>query len=230
MRHSFMVLAASAAVAVAGLVASSASAAVVYNVQLGPFVTVAYTGTAAGPGSGTQTWNLMSGGTLNNITTADGGSSTVDVVMGGTISGGFDNTSNLDNLLSGHYWLVGSNVRTFTIQGLPDGSYDLYAYNRNQVTGTYPTKVTIGAQNMVIDSIYNNSFDRYAAENQGHVWNVMKGISPVAGDVTFSLDTPNGTHYAQINGFQLVVPEPASLGLIGLSVVGLLTRRRQVSK
>lgn len=228
-----------ASVALAGLgLGSAAQAASIVNVQFVPSyvtdVTASFDSKYAGPGvlgSG-LTWNYVKGdgakGAAASALTYDDGSASVVAVTASAdgVDGGdrgpidADKTLLLSNGLHANMFNAGS----VTISGLNvSKTYDLVIFARTWPSGTTAILSLDGVQKTADTSQYD-SF----AEGVNYV--KYGNITPQSdGTIAFTAGFDSGDKNVWVPGFQLseAVPEPTSLGALGLGVMGLMARRRR---
>ena len=160
----------------------------------------------------------------------------------------FDNGAT-GNTLQGHpSFLVGqaavsnatSPVETFTLHNVPTGTYDLYLYGANYDNnrGTL-FAVSSGTPDSGISATLNQNNGTHPGQSfiEGVNYVLYHNVMPNgSGDIVITaspnpVDGIGNNNFAgetDVNGFQLVtVPEPASLGVLGLGALGLITRRRR---
>ncbi len=237
------VLSAAAIAAVAGV--SSLATAAVVNVQFDQpqsGVSQVYTGTAAGPNTGTfwnqiNTSNTNNGGTVSGSSLLESDGSTVTTI-GFTLTGGdlfgsapsftFNNNGTNNNLLEnavvgGPFSTGDKTAESLTISGLtPGATYDVYFYGaiNNGDAGT----LTFGSTTVATDGNVVNAATPFDAADQGHEWNVIDGlVANGSGALVGNVGTTSSAAYAPVNGFQIVsvVPEPNSAGLLAAGAVGV---------
>lgn len=218
---------------------SLANAAVI-NVDVQPFTGgVNYTGTAAAPGSGTfwNSLNHISGVTasVSNLkqsdgltTTAIGMSISAPVTNPVTMGGGTNGSYSSDNLMRDFVFNRGTNATTITFSGLQANQLvDLYLYGFKDsgtlatfTFGGIPKALTKIDPNVALPLIYTST-------GEGRVWVKFLGLQANgSGMLTGSANAAANAWYS-FNGAQLViVPEPNSTVLLGLSSLALLRRRR----
>lgn len=239
MKHlnSLMGKAVMASVALAGLGLSSAQAASIVNVQFVPNyvdVSTSFDGKYVGPGvlSSGLTWNYVKGDGAKTAAASalkydDGSASVVAVTASADgVDGGergpveADKTLLLSNGLHANMFNAGS----VTISGLNvSKTYDLVIFARTWPNGTTAIFGLDGVQKTADASQYD-SF----AEGVNYVQ--YASITPHSdGTIAFTSGFDSGDKNVWVPGFQLseAVPEPTSLGVLGLGVVGLIARRRR---
>lgn len=112
--------------------------------------------------------------------------------------------------------------QTFTLAGLAAStSYDLYFYSYSG--GAKTTNFTVGANTVSPLSTVTASTSVVASD-----WAMMTVNSSGTGTITGTVAAATGDVWGRFNGMQVigVVPEPASLSLLGLSGIALMRRRR----
>ncbi len=157
-------------------------------------------------------------GPLNNLLDSEGNAAGVGFTMAG-FGGVAADWSGTPVMLKGGFYTFTS--MTLTIKGLSAaGQYDLYlAGNANNGNST---TFTIGSVSQATSATSNDSWvlgDNYVQ---------FTNLTPSAQGEISVVMTGAGKGVPVINGFQLAnaVPEPASLGLIGLSGLLFLRRKR----
>jgi len=135
---------------------------------------------------------------------------------------------------------------TFVLHNVPAGTYQLYLYgaNYNNDRGTL-FAVSSGTADQGISGTLNTNPSDNAAFQPGQTfveggnYVIFNGVHPDgSGNITITASpnpadgqgNSNMSGETDVNGFQLVtisVPEPASVGLLGIGALGLLTRRRR---
>jgi len=217
------------------LVAATAQAAVV-NVD---FVatsgaTAEYVGLAAAPDAATNTlWNEMST-TGTDLTASDGTATTIDVALSGT---GL-NFAGPSSFHAGNTDLTGDRavtatsggVCTFTISGLANStSYDIYLYATHYDTaGHFGTDFTIGET-----TLNANDAGRPPTATDGTGWTLgddyvkFSVTSSAAGVITGTWTTDAGGYTAGMMSGMQIVPEPATMSLLGIGGLLALVRRKR---
>lgn len=189
---------------------------------------------------------------VNDLSLVGGGASTVDLAISGFAN---DFASNLPgggapaasprspsvpgsggsdyiyHDLIGDY-LFSNGTITVTLSGLTDGlEYDLVVYahgTSNEDDGA--VDVTTGTVGSGVVDPTDTVFwvaDRTQDLTEGLDYVRFSSIQSVGGVIELTI-ADKGTGVAAINGLQLfVVPEPGSLGLLGLGAITVLSRRRK---
>jgi hypothetical protein len=163
-----------------------------------------------------------------------------------------------DQILMGDDWITNStgDGMQFEVTGLTayeGDSFSLYVYGVGTAKGSGGT-FTLATGNDAIGgidtaSVNTNTAGEYLsvfstnggsnpAPEKGLSWNLLTGTVDSSGDVEFSYGSYESSQPAKegMNGFQLdiappvVMPEPASVGLLALGSLGLLARRRPKAK
>lgn len=136
------------------------------------------------------------------------------------------------DLMTG-YLDTGGDAATGTVVNVagltPGAPYQLVVYHNGGVTGRGGNYIVSGAdagnatQSYVDSAAFTGTF---VAEEDFQVFN---GISAADGTFTLTaLPTTGEPARAPLNGIEIIlVPEPATLGLLGLGGLGLLARRRR---
>ena len=205
--------------------AGSASAALI-NVDFGGGAV------QSGPalvGSAGDVWNAVTSSASNAaVQYADGSSS--PVTLSSTITGNWSLGNAAPTYGTNFYQTPYLNLMqdftvgtgTITFAGLPaDTAMALYVYSQaNQEGGLRSISVTSGAANATIST--DPTLGVFVAGQNYALLNVMTDAS---GSLTVSVAQVSGE--TDVNGLQLVtaVPEPASLGLLGLGALALLRPR-----
>ena len=208
-----------ASVAIVALVLGTAgfatATAITANEDFGPGGT--YTGLGAAPDLPANTfWNgdratpmkASDGVTLTGWTVATTSTSWGNIA-GGTIA-----------LLNDYRGMWVQNVNwTITLGNLNNAkTYDVYLYgcSANNQGATF----TIGAAVKAAKSNDRNNFIAEGNANNNYV--VFSGIAPSSGSIVIGV-SGNGDTARLVNGFQIQeVPEPSTIVLLGMGVIGLL--------
>jgi hypothetical protein len=169
---------------------------------------------------------------------------------GGTLVGdGYTNSSSIQELM-GTTWITNGKSEgfTFEVTGLTadeGDAFSLYVYGAGTAAGQGgsftlassngggPAVLTNGSASTDYANVFGTGANSTnPLPEQGLSWNLLTGTVDTNGDVTFTeLQNPGGGSGVKpaMNGFQLdiVVPEPASVGLLAIGGLSLLSRRRR---
>ena len=206
----------------AALCASAASAAVI-NINNGDsdYGSIAYTGLAGAPDSAgaAAVWNSYNANPTNTSRTlslVDSFGAATPVTYTTTFTRGY--VASRNGLISS--LINETSPQTFTLTGLNvSTSYDLYFYSYGG--GANTTNFTVGATTVSPLSTPTASTSIVASD-----WAMMTVNSSGTGTITGTVAAATGDDWGRFNGMQIVVPEPASLGLLSLAGIALMRRRR----
>jgi hypothetical protein len=228
------------AVLIVGGFVGSARAALI-NVEIGRPGQVAYTGPAAVGAAGDQ-WNLLTGyttstpQTVSNLKDSTGATTPASFTMGDQAGAGgpVQAAGTVANVLIDNFAdaLTGNGDPTYTgtFSGLtPGGAYALYLIG-NRGGGGYGATfgVSIGTTTGDLQRTTGNGFDGTFTPGRDYVaYSGSKFVTAnSSGVIQFTVANDTVTNHNILNGAQLVaVPEPGSLGLLGLGIGVYLARR-----
>lgn len=219
------------AVALAGGIGYSASAAPI-------FLSLTNAGTVAA--SPTETFNTLNNAQVGAVALNDstGAASGVSVTIATAPAGGnqtgspgittgsaADNAGITDAAGLSYHFTSDANVATYTFTGLTESAYNFTTFSSRNAGDARPTLISVSGSGLP-----------QTAQPSGPVNNsdvlVFNSATPVAGVVTLSFNGTNttGNQFGYLNAIKIdVVPEPASLALVGLGGLCMLTRRKSRS-
>jgi hypothetical protein len=171
------------------------------------------------------TWNVITAAgpttllNLNGTSSAASISVTVAAVSGfGTFNGfGGSHTGDLQALLDDNFFSTLGAHWSLTISGLSNGLYDFYYYA--------PSNGSVDTGPFTVNGIAASSIagDDSSPLTEGLNWEVMHDVSVTNGTMTV-LSTDTGTGPLGLAGLQIaVVPEPSTVCLLGIGIIGLAT-------
>jgi hypothetical protein len=118
---------------------------------------------------------------------------------------------------------------TFTLTGVPQGTYDLYLYSSlgSYSGGSAATEFAISTSLSTTQTAVSTESTGTSYVTPGSYVEFTVNVG-ADGAIDGNVTRGPGSDEIEFNGLQLVqVPEPASLGILGLSSLGLLARRRR---
>lgn len=231
-RKKAIIAGASVAIAAFGVLAMSGAArAAAINFDIDRDGNNTYSGVGVAPDTGT-TWNsvpvtqngtgyVIIGDSLDSQGNSTGVSLSVDRDGGGTMKI-FDSTANnpipSDLMRDYGYW----SGWTAALSGLNAGAYDVYVYGVNNDANSGSTWTLDASNGGASGTMTGASRDVFSSGAEGVSYVKLAATVDGSGALTFS----GGDNF---NGFQIIsaVPEPASLGLLGLCAGGLVWGRRR---
>ncbi len=133
-------------------------------------------------------------------------------------------TSSNEERLMDDVWDSPTNA-FITIGNLPAGSYQLYIYGGAPDSGTTTMQYIVNAATQTVGGTWPaNPFNSPAGYASG-ITHTVFSVNHPGGDLVIGV--PDVTGFEGTNGLQLVVPEPASLGLLAAGAACALGRRRR---
>jgi hypothetical protein len=197
-----------------------------------------------------RNWNnaVANSGTLNNVVadingvaTPIPGSSFTWASNGNWSTDAEQNTSQFANaadekMMSGYIDVFDGTPTTLTLAGIPNGTYNVIVYSLTAVADRDSGNIAVNGVNKKSTSIASTAFVAGGGpggdDNVGGVpgnYNLYPAVVVTNGTITFDMNAI--TFRTAINGIQVydpaTVPEPGTLGLIGLGAAALLGRRRR---
>ena len=176
---------------------------------------------AAAPNLGAPaTWNNFSVAPTNAALVNINGSAAAPVTItatGANFNFSFNNAAStgddqalMDDLIDG--------PTAITFNNLAAGNYQIYTYASAPDSAGFLTNVSIGGNNQVVGGAWVGPPLQYA---QG-ITHALHNVNHPGGALTVNLSTAAG--FASVNGIQ-IVPEPATLSLLGLAGLAFIRRR-----
>ena len=235
-----------AAVALATLAGVGAAQGTVVNIQFAGTNT-ASPGVAAPSFSGSQgaytgdglsapEWNVLTvgnkatSGTMSNLVDSSGTSTTDAVAFSSSDSYNASTTSPSNGLLEG--FIETKNTGSVTLSGLADnGSYQLYLYGvngrYNAVGATFSISTGTGSPASGSDAFTAPPATASGTFQENANYVIFDATADNSGTLVIKYALSGNNKTSEINGLQVVSPEPASLGLLGAGAMGLLLLRRR---
>lgn len=189
-------------------------------------------------------WNnlTMADGTFNNLIDHTGGFTTADITWDGDgIWAAF-----AENDASGNHQLYngyvddfqstndeGTNVGRYVLSEIPYALYDVYVYADSDATDGRRASYTIGGTTFNLADVKNfaadPTFDLVTSSTAGTFDNGNYIHFTGLTGASFELVTTAQTFRSFVSGIQVVevIPEPTSLGFLGLAAASLLRPRRR---
>jgi hypothetical protein len=225
------------------IVAGKAKGAVVVNIEAKASFLLAYSGQGAYADPGNNSWNSFRDITGGSSLLASNGTPTSLSFSGTGVIGGPDaGFGGLDDglLLADYWYVIGSNVGTFTVGGLTAGNaYSVYVYSQAGSSGATDraATITLGSASQNLTGLAGAGGSLVAGQNY-----VVFNISSLSGtSLNGTFATLTGSGEAELNGLQIVdlgpgsggssstVPDASTSGwLVGLALLGCAAGQRRL--